>query len=134
MFRPKADGYSSQIKLKPHQDYYTCPFFNTESNKCTIYKKRPLDCQLYPFALMFNKDRSNVVLGVDMLCPYSEDYYETDMFQDHLLSVIDYVESDEVQKILITHWSLIGKYQDTVRIFHTLNQDFSYAAQSAHTE
>ena len=121
IFRLREDGKSSQIKLRPYKDYYICPFFDIETSKCTIYANRPLDCQLYPFALMYNADRSCVVLGVDMLCPYSEKYFETAEFQQHLQKVIDYIETDEVKEIIATHWSLIGRYQDTVKIFHTLN-------------
>lgn len=124
LFRYKEDGISSQIVLKPHEDYYICPFFETETSKCTIYTMRPLDCQLYPFALMSNEDKSGVVLGIDMLCPYSEKYFETDVFQEHLQSIIDYIETDEVKELITTHSSLIGDYQDTVKVFHTLNQEF----------
>ena len=48
---PQADGTSTQIQLKPHDDFYICPFFDPETSHCTIYPIRPLDCQLYPFAL-----------------------------------------------------------------------------------
>lgn len=121
LFHLREDGKSSQIKLRPYKDYYICPFFDTKTSKCTIYANRPLDCQLYPFALMFNADRSCVVLGVDRLCPYSEKYFDTEEFQQHLQHVIDYIETDAVKEIIATHWSLIGRYQDTVKVFHTLN-------------
>ncbi len=126
LFRDREDGISSQILLRSYKDYYICPFFETETNKCSIYANRPLDCQLYPFALMYNEDRSGVVLGVDMLCPYSEAYFESEVFQQHLQSIIDYIETDEVKEIIATHWSLIGTYQDTVKVFHTLNKDILY--------
>ena len=121
LFRSREDGISSQIVLMPHENYYICPFFETETSKCSIYANRPLDCQLYPFVLMSNEDRSGVVLGVDLLCPYSEKYFETETFQQHLQSIINYIETDEVKDIIATHWSLIGAYQDTVKVFYTLN-------------
>lgn len=127
LFRQREDGLSSQTALKPHEDYFICPFFETETNECSIYTNRPLDCQLYPFALMYNADQSSVVLGVDMLCPYSEKYFETEVFQQHLQLIIDYIETDEMKEIIETHWSLIGAYQDTVKVFHTLSQDLIYA-------
>ena len=124
LFQPQADETSSQIKLKPHQDFYICPFFEPETSRCTIYKIRPLDCQLYPFALMFNVDGSSVVLGVDMLCPFSEAHLETETFQQHIQYIIDYVESDAVKEQIAKNWSLIGDFQETVKVFHTLNQKF----------
>ena len=130
LFQPQIDGKSSQIKLKPHKDFYICPFFEPETSRCTIYANRPLDCQLYPFALMFNEDRSSVVLGVDMLCPFGETHLETKVFQQHLKHVIYYVESETVMKQIAANWSLIGEYQDTVKVFHTLNQNLTHAIAS----
>lgn len=122
LFRPQADRKSAQIQLKPHRDFYICPFFEPETSHCTIYPIRPLDCQLYPFALMFSEDGSKVVLGVDTLCPFSEENLETQAFQQHIQHVIDYVESETVTAQIVANWSLIGDYQDTVIIVHTLTQ------------
>ncbi len=130
LFQPQADGESSRIKLKPHKDFYICPFFEPEASRCTIYANRPLDCQLYPFALMFSEDGSSVVLGMDMLCPFGEAHLETEAFQQHLRNVIDYVELDMVREQIAANWSLIGEYQDTVKIFHTFNQNLTHAIAS----
>lgn len=120
IFKLQKDGSSSQINLRPYEDYYICPFFEPETYICTIYAERPLDCKLYPFTLMLTHDRSRVVLGVDMLCPFSEKQFETEVFQQHLQQVIEYVESEQIITILNKNWNLIGDYRDTVKIFHTL--------------
>ena len=122
LFRLQADGSSAQIQLKPHNDFYICPFFEPATSRCTIYPIRPFDCQLYPFALMFSEDGSEVVLGVDTLCPFGEENLETEAFQQHIHDVIDYVESEAVTAQITENWSLIGDYQDTVKIIHTLTQ------------
>ena len=119
LFRPQSDGKSAQIQLKPHTDFYICPFFEPETSCCTIYSIRPLDCQLYPFALMRSADGNSVVLGVDTLCPFGEAHFKTEAFQEHIRHVIDYVESESVRAQIIANWSLIGDYQDTVTIVHT---------------
>lgn len=123
LFRPQADGRSAQVQLEPHADFYICPFFDPTTNHCTIYPIRPLDCQLYPFALMCNEDRSEVVLGVDTLCPFGEVHLETEAFQQHIRHVIDYVESETVTAQLSANWSLIADYQDTVKIVHTFGRN-----------
>lgn len=122
LFHPQTDGKSAQIQLKPHEDFYICPFFEPETSHCTIYPIRPLDCQLYPFALMFNEDGSEVVIGVDTLCPFGEEHIETEAFQRQIRDVIDYVESETVTAQITANWSLIGDYQETVIIVHTLAQ------------
>ena len=122
LFRPQADGKSGQIQLKPYKDFYICPFFDPETSHCTIYSIRPVDCQLYPFALMLSEDGSEVVLGVDTLCPFGEEHLETEAFQGHIREVIDYIESEEVTAQIAVNWSIIGAYQDTVRIVHTLSK------------
>ena len=120
LFRPQADGKSAQIQLKPHNDFYICPFFEPETSHCSIYPIRPLDCQLYPFALMLSEDGNEVVLGVDTLCPFGEAHLETEAFQKQIRHVIDYVESESVTAQILANWSLIGDYQDTVKVVHTL--------------
>ncbi len=122
VFRSQTDGKSAQIQLKPHENFYICPFFDSETGCCTIYPMRPLDCQLYPFALMFSEDGSEVVLGVDTLCPFAEERFETEIFQRHIRDVVNYVESEEINEQIISNWSLIGEYQDAVRIVHTLRR------------
>ena len=121
LFRPQIDSTSAQIQLKRYKDLYICPFFEPETSHCTIYPMRPLDCQLYPFALMFSEDGSEVVLGVDTLCPFGEAHLETEAFQRHICDVIDYIESEGVMAQIAANWSLIGDYQETVIIVHTLS-------------
>lgn len=124
LFQHQKDGKSNQIALILHEDYYICPFFEPETHHCKIYASRPLDCRLYPFTIMLSQDRNSVVLGVDMLCPYSEEHYELDSFQQHLKHVIDYVESEDVRSQILENWSLIGEFQDTVKVFHTIHHAF----------
>ena len=40
----------------------SCLFFNRDTEKCTNYNKRPLECKIYPFLLDFNGQNSNVKL------------------------------------------------------------------------
>ena len=122
LFRPTADGKSVQIKLIPHGDMYICPCFNPDTGECKIYPIRPLDCQIYPFALMYNQDRTQVVLGVDMICPYGEAEIQTEAFQRYINYMVDYLESDSVVGTLAENWQLIGPYQDTVLIVYTLEK------------
>jgi len=122
LFCSTADGKSVQVKLIADGDMYICPCFNPETSECTIYPIRPLDCQIYPFALMYNQDQTQVVLGVDMICPYSEAEIHTEPFQHYIDYMADYLESNPVVETVAANWQLIGPYQETVVIVRTLEK------------
>ena len=54
----------SKITLVPHGDRARCPALDPITHACTIYPVRPLDCQLYPFILMWRDGGYAVVDGV----------------------------------------------------------------------
>ena len=122
LFRPTSDGKSLQIQLIPNGDMYICPCFKPETSECAIYPVRPLDCQIYPFALMYSQDRTQVVLGIDMICPYGEAEIRAQPFQHYIEYMVDYLESDLVVETIATNWQLIGSYQETVVIVRTLEK------------
>lgn len=122
LFQSTADGKSAQIKLIPNGNMYICPCFNPETSECTIYPIRPLDCQIYPFALMYNREQTQVVLGVDTVCPYSELEIQTEAFQNYIDYMADYLESDSVVETVAVNWQLIGPYQETVIIVRRLEK------------
>ena len=122
LFRYNADGKSAQIKLIAHGDIYICPCFNPETSECTIYPIRPLDCQIYPCALMYNQNQTQVVLGVDIICPYGEAETQTEAFQKYIDYMADYLESDQVMETIITNWQVIAPYQETVVIVRVLEK------------
>ncbi len=121
-FRPTADGKSTQVKLILNGDMYICPCFNPETSECTIYPIRPMDCQIYPFALMYNRDQTQVVLGIDMTCPYGEAEIQTEAFQRYIDYMAAYLESDSIVETIAVNWQLIGPYQETVVIVRALEK------------
>lgn len=128
VFRPLADGKSARITLKPYGDMYICPCLNPETSECTIYPIRPLDCQIYPFALMYYPTRTQVVLGVDMVCPFGEAQIQTEPFQRYIDYIANYLESDAIVETIAANWSLIGPYQEDVvivRVLERLNRELS---------
>jgi hypothetical protein len=71
---------------------------------------------------MYNQDRTQVVLGVDMICPYGEEEIQTEAFQHYIDYMADYLESDSVVETIAVNWQLIGSYQETVVIVRTLEK------------
>lgn len=118
---PHPDG--CQIDVVPHPDGegFLCPAFDPITSRCTIYEGRPLDCQLYPFALMWDAQRQHVVLGWDVKCPYVRDAPSAEMIAavDDLAGLL---ESDDTVGTLAEHPRLIGRFQDDVVIVRRLDR------------
>ncbi|MBW2058377.1 MAG: DUF2156 domain-containing protein [Deltaproteobacteria bacterium] len=72
-FRGVPQSAGGQVVPVPWADGFRCPFFEGETHFCRIYRRRPLDCRLYPYALMLDPSGSGVWLGVDTKCPATGD-------------------------------------------------------------
>ncbi len=120
LFQPTADGRSSRVILQTYGEIYICPFFDPNSSECRIYTNRPLDCRIYPFALMYSEDGTEIVLGVDTICPFAEAKFETESFQQYVNHMVAFVESELTDKVIIENSALVGPYQDTVTIVASL--------------
>jgi len=42
-------GYKYSIKERIHNESHECVFYDRETNGCTIYEARPLQCKTFPF-------------------------------------------------------------------------------------
>ena len=63
---------------------------------------------------MYNQDQTQVVLGIDMICPYGEAEIQTETFQRYIDYMVGYLESDIVVETVAANWQLIGPHQETV--------------------
>ena len=118
--KPRLDKYC-RVKLKPHQGMYACSFFNAKDNKCAIYSKRPLDCRLYPFAIMFDEKREKIILGIDKKCPFSANPENEDSIKNHFHYLVDLLEKKETAALIAKNPSFIGNVQDDVIRFSYLD-------------
>ncbi|GJL56278.1 MAG: hypothetical protein NPIRA02_34100 [Nitrospirales bacterium] len=78
-FFSNAEGCQVDVVPNPSGEGYVCPAFDAETSHCRIYDVRPLDCQIYPFVLMWDQQHESVLLGWDSKCPFlwpSEGEYE----------------------------------------------------------
>jgi len=81
-----ADPNGCQVSVVPNTggEGYHCPAFDPATSHCRIYEVRPLDCQIYPLAVMWSApltpalspegrgegEGREVVLGWDSKCPF----------------------------------------------------------------
>lgn len=117
-----SDPDGCRIELVPHPrgEGYICPAFDPAENGCRIYADRPLDCQLFPLALMWDPSGTVVLLGYDRKCPFiAETLFEAGPFEFGRSSA-DRLESDAMIRSLRAHPGMIGGYQEDVMILTPL--------------
>jgi len=115
---PDPDG--SQIALVPNEsgEGYLCPAFDQATSHCRIYEARPLDCQIYPLALMWSADRRAVVLGWDTKCPFLRDSFQG--LDAHADQVAALIEQEDMLETFVRNPRLIGRFQDDVLVLRSL--------------
>jgi Fe-S-cluster containining protein len=67
---PVRDGCQVSVVPNPSGEGYLCPAFDPVTSHCRIYEARPLDCRIYPLAIMWSSGGGEVVLGWDTKCPF----------------------------------------------------------------
>ena len=110
----------SKITLLPYREGYICPAFNPAAAHCKIYEVRPIDCKLYPFAILWNPSGKEVLLGMDTKCPFVTEHAEDDLLKEASLEIASALESPPLLDILASNRDLIGPYQEDVIPLATL--------------
>ncbi len=105
---------SCKITLTPYKEGFICPAFDPTAAHCKIYDIRPVDCMLYPFAIMWDAAGQEIVLGIDTKCPYVRKHQEDSLIKEASGEIADAIESPPLLDILSTNKGLIGPYQDDV--------------------
>ena len=103
-----------KITLIPYKEGYICPAFDTLTAHCKLYHVRPIDCMLYPFAIMWDADGKEIVLGLDTKCPYIREHMEDQKLKDASLEIASAIESSPLLDVFSANTGLIGPYQDDV--------------------
>ncbi len=133
----------------PGAEGYICPCFNPENGQCKIYEVRPLDCQLYPVALMregpasglasdgpgcggiggaaaphgppqINEQGEGVVVGLDTKCPYVQEHQSDAAMPQYVREVASLLDSSEMLHQIDSNPSLVQRHQDDVIFMYPL--------------
>jgi len=112
--------FGCKITLIPYREGYICPAFDPAITQCKIYDARPIDCKLYPFAILWDPSGKEVLLGVDTKCPFVTEHAEDGLLKEASLEIASAIESPPLLDILASNRYLIGPYQDDVIPLFTL--------------
>jgi Fe-S-cluster containining protein len=114
------DPAGSQVRLvpNPNGEGFLCPAFDSATSHCRVYEARPLDCQIYPFALMWSADHREVLLGWDSKCPFMREAPPD--LTDYADQIAALIEQPETVASLENNRRLVGPFQDDVIVIRPL--------------
>jgi len=95
-----------------YKDIFFCPYFNQTKNYCKIYRKRPLDCQLYP--ILLNRDKNKIFLVVDNKCSFIKDKKQTKKFKKYIHYLTRVLQSKKFIKKISKNYDFITTYPSDV--------------------
>ena len=116
---PNRRGSQVILVPDPHGDGYFCPAFDVATSTCHIYEQRPLDCQLYPLALMWDEPHDQVLLGWDTKCPFMREEIPVEI-QRHADRVMALLDQPGIHAQVVAHPRLIGRFQADVVVLTRL--------------
>ena len=130
---PDPEGSQIRVVPNPTGEGYLCSAFDPATSHCRIYARRPLDCQIYPLAVMWSADGSQVVLGWDTKCPFlqggsrfevrgSTSAAGTESIEEYGARVAALIEQEDPIETFVRNPRLIGRYQDDVAVLRSLPQ------------
>jgi uncharacterized protein len=131
------DAQGSQIRVVPNStgEGYVCSAFDPATSHCRIYEKRPLDCRIYPLAVMWSADHRQVVLGWDTKCPFMEGEGRgargerqtgsrleggMESIEKYAARIAGLIEQENMIETFARNLRLIGRYQEDVVVVRSL--------------
>ena len=116
------DHAGTKIRLVPYEEGFMCPAFNPKTGQCGIYHSRPLDCRLYPVAVMWDKAHDQVVMGWDAKCPFIVQKLNTPESRAYVERTARLLESDGVARTIVGNPEWVGAFQEDVLVLRPLEQ------------
>ncbi len=116
---PDPDGCQVTVVPNPTGEGFLCPAFDPATSHCRIYEDRPLDCQIYPLAMMWTADGSTVVLGWDTKCPFMREAVPPEIaaYADRIAAML---ERGDMLETVASHPRLVGRFQEDVVVLNPL--------------
>jgi len=108
-------GQDQKIKVVRGEGGVACFYLDSADNKCRIYSRRPLECQLYPF--LVNRKDNEVFLAVDLNCPFVEKYSSSKEFKEHLVYLRDFFNQPSQLEILSSNHQILQHYRGAENFF-----------------
>ncbi|MFH0818407.1 MAG: YkgJ family cysteine cluster protein [Patescibacteria group bacterium] len=115
----------SLVKSKFSKDTFVCPYLDEETQICKIYKMKPFDCEFWPFLLMYDKNRKNVLIAHfnKNICPITHTMSKT-KFEDYLNKSLDkWMKKKNIIKLISKYPELVWDYEPVTFIVKEINHN-----------
>jgi len=106
------------IQTRKASGHFICQFLNESDNHCKIYEDRPLECQLYPF--MFIREKDSIFLCIHQNCLFVQGKITEQWFSKHIDYVKEYLLKMGIFEILKQNIAFIGDYHEFTDEFYIL--------------
>lgn len=116
---PDRGGCQILVVPDPEGEGFHCPAFASQTGTCRIYEQRPLDCQLYPLAIIWNAVQDEVLLGWDAKCPFMPEQ-PPESIRLHAERVMELLRQPEILGKIVNHPRLVGRFQEDVVVLAPL--------------
>lgn len=132
---PDPNGSQISVVPNPSGEGYLCPAFDPATSHCRIYEDRPLDCQIYPLAVMWGApvegaqargarheardEHAEVVLGWDAKCPFMREAVPAEILA-YAGTITSRLEREDMLATVASNPRLIGRFQEDVVILNLL--------------
>ena len=117
-FKPfKNSDAVFQVELVKLGERYVCPYLDTGTHLCGIYRNRPFDCRMWPFIFMKDKDGDTVLACFERdMCPSFDKMCDED-FKKLTDATLSWIKEGGILNFLKEHKELIWDYEeDTITI------------------
>ena len=117
------DHAGSKVAVVPNgEEGYRCPAFDPQTGHCGIYEERPLDCRLYPVAVMWDHAHAAVVMGWDSKCPFIRDNLDSPESLAYVERTAAFLEAQDTVNVFASNNQLIGLFQDDFIVLRRLDR------------
>lgn len=97
LFGTLTTAIGSQAELIEEGGGFRCPFLESATHACRIYRDRPLDCRLYPFMIACAPDGESVHLVLDLHCPPLRDVPDSARVRNHASRLARWIEDHALE-------------------------------------
>jgi len=114
------DGF---VKTVDENGKGRCAVFHDKEYVCNFYDTRPFECRTYPFMLVEKEGKP--FLAAHLSCPFVNEHWHDEMFEDYVNYLIGYIEQPAVKNFISRNRNIARPYNAGDQFDFLYELDFS---------